>query len=278
MASLLKTYFLTPSWNIKPQEVALGSIIANPMFPNRALVPAIPDVRIDIAVSKPDQEHFCSGTARKDSKWSAGLFANFLQFAIVGGEASFATESFTQIDYECGMMKTHRFSPTTEYVTKALENPPVKGFLKAGGFRAKVYMVTGVKIVTDITLTTTEEKKKEATAQVGVDIPVVQATAGPKVSLSSSGSNQHRRTIAGPIVFAFEVEKLRVNHRGNVVHKQHIDGALLSKSDGRFVDEVVERAGSSVDDVEMEDLELAIRVGTDDQTDEPCEILMPLLQ
>jgi hypothetical protein len=275
MASMCKTYFLAPSWNVRPDDVALGSVIANPKIPYKALSAPNLTTNIDTPIPKPREEMRCSGTAKKESKWSVGLFATFIQAITMGGEASFSLNSTLQVEYSCEFMETHRFTPSLSYITKAAEDTHVKNHLKMGGFGAKVFMVIGVKTASNITITTIEEKKKETVAKIGVAIPAVQMTMGPGASHSSTRSDQHTRTIAGPIVFAFEIEKIRVNMRGKVVHGDYIDGAMLAKKDNAATDLAIEQAGQNLDEDEIDDFDVTTRSGTDEETGEACEIIVP---
>lgn len=270
-----KTYFLTPSWNIRPDEVILGSVVANPTIPQRALSAAILTSNIDTPNPQPTEEKPCSGTAKKETKWSIGLFATFIQFVTLGGQASFSSDSTLQVDYVCQSMETRRFTPTLAYIAKAVEDIEVKHHLKMGGFGAKVFMVTGIKTVSNITITTIEEKKKQTVAEIGVDIPPAQMTLGPKASHNSTKYDKHTRTIAGPIVFAFEIEKIRVNMKGEVVHGEYTDGAMLAKKGDAATNYVIERAGQDLDEDETVDFNVKTRSGTDDATEEACEIIVP---
>jgi hypothetical protein len=275
MASMHKTYFLAPSWNIGPDEVTLGSVVTNPKLPQNTLSAATLTTNIELPIPRPIEEKSCSGTAMKETKWNTGLFATFIQVVTLGGQASFSSDSTLQVDYSCESMETHRFKPTLAYITKAAEDTEVKSHLKIGGLGAKVFMITGVKIVSNITITTIEEKTKETVAKIGVDIPTAQLTVGPKATYTSANYDKHTRTIEGPLVFAFEVEKIRVNMKGKVVHGEYIDGAMLAKKEGAATDYVIERAGQDLDEDETVDFDVSTRSGTDDATGEACEIIVP---
>jgi hypothetical protein len=274
MASTHKTYFLAPSWNIGPDEVILGSVVTNPKLPQHAISVATLNSNIELPIPRPIEEKSCSGTAKKETKWSTGLFATFIQVVTLGGQASFSSDSILQVHYSCESMETHRFTPTLAYITKVAEDTEVKSHLKIGGIGAKVFMITGVKIVSNITITTIEEKTKETVAKIGVDIPAAQLTVGPKATYTLANYDKHTRTIAGPIVFAFEVEKIQVNRKGKVVHGEYIDGAMLAKKDGVATDYVIERAGQGLDEDETVDFDMSTRLGTDDTTGEACEIIV----
>lgn len=188
---------------------------------------------------------------------------------------SFSSSSTLEVEYSCDSIETRRFTPSLSYIAKAAEDADVKDHLNMGGLGAKVFMVTGIKTAYNVTITTTEEKEKETTAQVGVDIPAAQVTVGPKGSHKSTKYEKHTRAIAGPIVFAFQVEKIRVNRKGKAVSGEYIDGAMLARKEGSASDYVIERAGQELDEDEIDDFDVATRLGTDDETGEACEIIVP---
>jgi hypothetical protein len=275
MASMRKSYFLTPSWDLKPDEVTLGSVVANFKTPQKVLSATTLTTNIDTPIPPPIEEKPCSGTAKKSRQWSIGLFATFIQVITLGGEVSFSSSSTLEVEYSCDSMETRRFTPSLSYIAKAAEDADVKDHLNMGGLGAKVFMVTGIKTAHNVTITTTEEKEKETTAQVGVDIPAAQMTIGPKGSHKSTKYEKHTRTIAGPIVFAFQVEKIRVNRKGKAVSGEYIDGAMLARKEGGASDYIIERAGQELDKDEIDDFGVATRSGTDDETGEACEIIVP---
>ncbi|KAF4633985.1 hypothetical protein G7Y89_g4134 [Cudoniella acicularis] len=254
-----------------------ASVVANPKLPQKALLAATLTKDIDTPIPEPIEEKACSGTAKKETKWSAGLFATFIQVITLGGQASFSSDLTLQVDYSCDSMETHKFTPPLSYIAKAVEDTAVKTHLKLGGLGAKVFIVTGIKMASNITIITIEEKKKETITEIGVHIPAAQLTVGPKGSHNSTKYDKHTRTIAGPIVFAFEIEKILVNLRGKIVHGEYIDGAMLAKKEGAATDYIVERAGQDLDEDEIDDFDVTARLGTDDETGEVSERSRQLL-
>ena len=154
MASLRKSYFLAPSWNVRPDEVTLGSVIANPKMPQRVLSAETLPASIDTTIPPPFEERTFSGTSKKQEKWDAGLFATFMQFVSLGGKASFSSDSIMQVDYEGEVMETRRFTPSARYIANAVADPTVSVHLKTGGLGAKVFVITGIKTATNVTITT----------------------------------------------------------------------------------------------------------------------------
>ncbi|KPM36022.1 hypothetical protein AK830_g10540 [Neonectria ditissima] len=275
MASMRKSFFLASSWDIRPDEVTIGSVVANPKMPQRALSAATLTANIDTPVSEPSKETSCSGTAKKGTEWSAGLFATFLQTITLGVELSMSSDSTVQVDYSCDSIETRRFTPSLAYITKAAQDKAVKGHLKMGGLGAKVFMVTGVKTASNITITTIQNRKNEKSLKFGMDVPAAHLSVGPRGSHESTEHDEHTRTIAGPILFAYEVEKIRINLKGKVRHGEYVDGAMLARNNIATTDFVIERAGCDLDECEMDDLDVTIRSGIDEETNESCIIIIP---
>jgi hypothetical protein len=226
-----------------------------------------------VSVSPPNKEQNFSGVAKKSNQWSAGLFATFLQVVTLGGEFSVSSSTLIEVTYSCESVETKKFTPSLKYITKAAEDEGVKEYLEIGGLGAKVFMVTGIKIASIITLTATEEEERETNVKIGVDAPMIQGSVGPKGSHKVVAYRQSTRSIQGPIVFAFQVEKFRVGRRGKVSYKQYVDGAMLSVHKGDVNSLIIERAGTELRADEVEDYELEVRAGVEEETGNTCEIV-----
>ncbi|MBE3049829.1 hypothetical protein IMZ48_46495 [Candidatus Bathyarchaeota archaeon] len=271
MASTRKSYLLTPSWGLKPSELALGSVIASVKFPERPLsnkdLPADIDTEVHTEESKD-----CSGRLKDGNKWSIGLFATFVDLITAGGEASYSSGSSSEIEYSCESMETRRFTASPEFIAKAAADSAVKSHLKIGGMGAKVFVVTGVKTAKGVTITITEEAEKDATIHVSAGIPGTKTTVGPKATLNPTRYRTHTKTIDGPIIFAFQVEKVRVNRKSNATSKGYVVGAVLGQ-DGKKVEYVTEVADEDLDDEDMDDAGLESRDAFEDG--EKCRIIVP---
>ncbi|KAG4438023.1 hypothetical protein IFR05_006482 [Cadophora sp. M221] len=272
MASVRKSYFLSPSWHLEPSEVVLGSVIPNLNSPHKALsVESLPSA-IDTKIYT-GEGGALSGTAKAAKSLSMGLFATFIYVVTLGGEVSYSSTSASEVRYSCESMETKRFTPSPTYIAKAANDEAVKAHLRIGGMGAKVFMITGVKTVQGATITTTEETGQESNVQIGVDIPAAQITVGPKVTYKPTTSQTHEQTVAGPIVFAFEVEKLRVNRKGQVTRNEFVDGAMLGQRED--IEYVIERVSQDLDEDELEDFGVEACSGIEDETGEECRIICP---
>ena len=136
-------------------------------------------------------------------------------------------------------------------------------------------MVTGIKTASNITITTTEEVQHGEEASLGVDVPAIQTAIGPKGSNKSKRYAKHSQTIPGPIVFAIQVEKLRLTSTGDIEHEKVIGGTLGQKSGGSD-DYVVVQAGNGLEDEEVGDFGVAVEQGVDDEEGgDACEFVVP---
>jgi hypothetical protein len=267
-----KTYFLSPSWGLGPDEIVLGSVIPNLSSPHKPISSNNLPSSIDSTIFN-GTERLCSGTAKSSKEWGIGLFSSFIHLITLGGEMSYSSSSATEVKYSAEIMETKRFSPSSWYIQKAVDDGTVKSHLKMGGMGAKVFLVTGIKIVQGVTITNREEKENETNFRIGVEIPVAQLTVGPKVQYRPTTSQTHSSTVAGPIVFAFEVEKLQVNRRGKGFSKEHVKGAMLGQQDD--IEDVVEAAGNKLDEDELDDLGLEAVSGLEDETGDECLVVFP---
>ena len=173
--------------------------------------------------------------------------------------------------YSCKSMETRRFTPSTAYIAKTAADPAVRSHLKVGGLSAKVFVITGVKIAKDVTITTTEDTSKDTTVQIGVDIPASQITVGPKVTLNPTVHRTHTKTIAGPIVFAFQVEKLRVGRKDAASSKPFFSGAFLGQADKK-AEYAIERAGEGLDEDDLDDFGVEASLGLAENGEE-CQMI-----
>ena len=272
MASQIKTYFLVPSWELQPAEITLGSVIADLKSPQRPISAPLLPSQIDTELYVQEQKPF-SGTAKRSKEWTVGLFSTFIQMVSLGGEVSFKRSSASEIHFECSAMNTKRFTPSHDYVAKVAQDEGVLQHLKMGGFGAKAFIITGIKIAQDTTIKTIEEHSIASTAQVGIDVPSVQLTVGPKGTYGSMKSAEHNTTIPRPIAFAFQVEIFQVRKRGGVKSKEYVHGALLGVEEKGDETLVIERDPGNLEEEAIEDFGMQIQESVDEVSRERCDIV-----
>ncbi|KAF3071777.1 hypothetical protein CFAM422_006178 [Trichoderma lentiforme] len=262
MASNHESYLLAPSWDLSSSEIALGSVIADVTCPQRVLstkgLPA--EVDTEIQFRKADD---CVGKTNKNYTWGAGVFSDFLNVIPAGFKASYASRSSSRIEYSCESMETQRFTPSPKFIAKAAAEPQVKSHLKIGGLGTKFFIVTGIKIAKGVTIATTKEAGKDITLQVGAEIPTPQIQIGPKVTLNLTKDEAHTQRVEGPIVFAFQVEKLLLTWKREPIGESYVKGAVLGQRDDE-TDYVIEVADEDLDGNDMADFGLETHNGSEE--------------
>ncbi|KAL7894259.1 hypothetical protein HDV63DRAFT_407147 [Trichoderma sp. SZMC 28014] len=220
MADMQETYLLVLSWGLKPSEVTLGSAIANVKFPQNILSNKNLPNEIDTEIYT-EEAKACSGKVKTENKCSGGLLAKLVHFITPG---IYSSTSISELEYSCESIETIRFDISPEFLAKTAADVAVKTHLKNGG---EVFVITGIQIAKGVTITTTEETEENITIPIGAEVPLAQTTVGPKATLIPFKYLTYTKSIDGPIVFAFQVERIRVGRKGEVTSKSYLKGAIL---------------------------------------------------
>lgn len=121
--------------------------------------------------------------------------------------------------YNCELLETAGFAPTPEFVTECIHaSQQVQSFLEnAFVGRKRVYMVTGLKIATGFSTSSTRETQHNPKLKVGVDATPagVPVQGGPELDITVAGKRTvtHGRT-ANKIVFTYRVIRVKVKWDG----------------------------------------------------------------
>jgi hypothetical protein len=229
MANTIKTYFLVPNWDIPARSVPLGSVITNRAAPQRSLARCDPQA-YNCEVQQSFKENFRS-TLDHGKTNQVGLWAQFLQLCGLGGEASLSLDKGTIQEYGFKHMTTESFTPSREFVKAIVGTPEVADYLEQWDYRKSVYIITGIKIVEDATITTTKRRTRGVHLNAGVDATSVglPISIGPQANHEISNSEHVSFENSSPIIFAFEICQVRQNTRKQEPSsKLYNKGALFS--------------------------------------------------
>ncbi|KAF1941677.1 hypothetical protein EJ02DRAFT_503317 [Clathrospora elynae] len=176
-----------------------------------------------------------SETRAKGFTESVGLNATVAQGIAGTAEVVYAFSRDKKNAYYCELLETLEFEPTREFVKDSIvASQHVQTTLSnALPGRKRVYMITGPKIATGFSTTTTKETQHGPTLKVGVDATAfgVPAEASPEVELGTTNA----RTVSegrslNKIVFAYRVVRIRVKRDGEAKWK-HKDGGKYAADD-----------------------------------------------
>ncbi|KAL7807164.1 hypothetical protein V8C44DRAFT_337862 [Trichoderma aethiopicum] len=216
------TYFLCPTSEfIDPPPagpVCLGSIIrstSTPGYPlNRGSQVPVSDP------SPPIVETDWKKTVSSQKELGLGVYAQFL--LAVGGppigsevHAEFTNKSANTFAFD--KVTTYRFEPTQEYVQKAIQAPAVQAWLREPRQRfapvCSLYLVTGMKLVKGARIKFSTSHSEAYSANIGIDMPAVGMSVGPKGSWNSLSDSETEANRADEFVFAFRVKRLRFGRK-----------------------------------------------------------------
>ncbi|KAH7081330.1 hypothetical protein BKA63DRAFT_206574 [Paraphoma chrysanthemicola] len=224
-------YFQAPNFSINAEcDIAprLGSIfyslerLTDPLNQHDYLY--IPGTSIN--TSKIEELRETNGTGYMAA---VGLNANIANG--IGGSAdvvyALATEKKTK--YCCESLETVEFEPSQQFITESIiASQRVQTTMNKALFgRKRVYMITGLKIATGFSSSTSESSQHDTVMRVGVDATSfgVPVAAGPEIELATGRIRSiiHGRTM-NKIIFAYRVVRIKQGRNGDASWKYKSGG------------------------------------------------------
>lgn len=247
-------YFQAPNLDINPEsETApkLGSIFATLetlMAPLNQYEYVSPPASLMNASSSAGFEE----TASSSLGASVGLKATTAYGIGGSGDPIYALARDRKNVYSCELLETAEFAPTPEFVTECIRaSQRVQNFLEnAFVGRKRVYMVTGLKIATGFSTSSTRETQHSPKLKIGV-VPV---QGGPEIDMTAAGKRTvvHGRTV-NKIVFAYRVIRIKMKWDGQAQYKYKSGGKYgVDDSDEDSDDD---ESGGKKDEWELEPLD-----------------------
>ncbi|KAF2403491.1 hypothetical protein EJ06DRAFT_527112 [Trichodelitschia bisporula] len=253
MKNPVKTYYLAPKldWAAVGGPVRLGSIITGPARPDLAVDKKPFELPQPVNYSKLEAWTYEDSGKRK---LLAGLFCRFLE-ATIGVDFHAKLERTQTKRYQFDRLVTMSITPDVEYVKSRLEDDGVRELLEANNNKA--YIITGLKIACNPSGATSTSRMTDTRLRVGANLAAagVPLTVGPELEASHS-TEQSTSFVGGTdIIFAFEIQKIRVkwykNGRAVTVTPRN-KGAFMSHPNG----EDDGKTGGSEDELTLEVAEI----------------------
>lgn len=289
MASVKKTYFRVPKWDIPPEAVSLGSLIADPTEPHRPLN-ATPPLRpsstnkpstspsgleIDTPIYARTFSPFAK-TVTASKKKSFSLIAQLSLLTGVGGKSSFSSTRDKVISYRARTMHSEWFAPSRGFVSAAVAQPDVAGFLAMLPSKRPIYMVTGVRHVTGFVASSRSEKERSGGGGVNADATSLGAplAVGVNVEGGVGAGETVEWECEGPIVFVYQLEKLTRRNEDWNQEEYSNKGAFMGVGEATRDEWVVESESGILEGLDEEDVEV-MDDGWDDLEEEECVVVVP---
>ncbi len=175
-------------------------------------------------------------TVSAKSGFGLGVFAQFLQLATggsgIGPEIDVERSRQTANRFAFDTMTTLSFEPTPQYVEEATKTPAVQAWLREPRQRfspvVTLFLVTGMKLVNGARIKYSSSGSTAFTANLGVDVPALGFTAGPKGRWTSADDDETEFSRESEFIFAFRVKRLRIGRK--ISTEDYSKGAFLANA------------------------------------------------
>jgi hypothetical protein len=284
-----RSWFLAPrapNFDCSPHGyLALGSIIKDPLEPERPLAPGAQGLPIPL----PDHLHVEKAQksdwrdvveSRKNGK--IGVWAQFLQF--VGLEDLSAGWNDTKLDsYKFTSLDIEWFNPPADFLKERMQAEQVTQYIARGIFPPSVYMITAVMIARGAAIGKERARSWEAHARFGVDLTAAGApgvTVGPDVGASTGRRRETTAASSSDFVFAYRLSKVQYGRKDAdsgermLAERQYTRGAAFSdrtegeEGEGAEVLQVLDLDSLELENITSEDFSLQSEVVTDELDNE----------
>lgn len=236
-------YFQAPNFDINPDsEIApkLGSIfstletLAAPLNQNEHV--AVPQYLMNQSASADFR-----WTVGQNLKAEVGLNAN-VDWRIAGSaDLVYAFARDRRNVYHCELLETLEFEPNKQFVSECiLASQRVQAFLENSFVgRKRVYMITGLKIASGFTNSSTKETQHNPKLKVAANVAAiggpVEVGPGFDMTVTNARTVAYGRT-ANKIVFAYRVIRIRLKWDGEPRYT-YISGGKYAVDDSDDEDE-----------------------------------------
>lgn len=228
-----KVYLLVPHHDIPADgPLILGTIISDLRDPDSLNEGAVVDISADSI--HPTHKYGWEETVEANVGANASVFARYLS-AFLGGSLGGRWDAKSVLHFKFRDLETSFFTPSQEYIEKAVGKHKVQEYLKGSRF-APVYMITGLKIGRgpDSQMTSSKSYGREGHINPGFSANVAGypfvVDAG-SASVQKSGLKETRFCGGSDFVIAYRLVKITFHKSAGGTHapkyeKYHV-GALL---------------------------------------------------
>jgi hypothetical protein len=268
MSRTYNRWILTKSCEFAPDgNLRLGQILAEPKDPAYVLQPLGPlPLHNNI---KPEVTTRSNVSLSDNNELSAQFrtWAN-LGYIPVQFKIASAKKRLHDLDWHFEKLESRIMAPDLAYVDNAMRHGDVEESLRSwrNPFKRRVYMVTGVRIVSGAHLKRREAASTKHMGAAQGAAPDASVSAGTDANFATSSTESEEFERASDFVFAYRLNE--VSYRGKISHRPYVSGETSSadKPPVRRGDEIV------INDFEV--LELS-EVDLSDEEDDFERVLIP---
>jgi hypothetical protein len=159
------------------------------------------------------------------------LHAELAQSLAGNGELVYGFAKDKKITYRCSHLDTQEFAVNKDYIVQSIHaSQRVQNYIQDSFVGSKiVYMITGLKVATDFSMSKTESSEHGPRLKVGLDATAfgVPASGGPQGDLTLGRARELASGRSPKVVFAYRAIKIWPQRDGDVKFKD-ISGGQYS--------------------------------------------------
>ena len=220
-----KKYWIIPQASLFPDDLVLGSILKRPNDPidilnRRAVEPVDP-----LEVIKEREQLTKSLEDAVEVGFGSKLGASSVLAAVIGASPSLEGNWETSVSdkIEATRVRAQHFSPTSDYVNRALRTQVIDEYVRQSFFSAPIYMVVGVAIANTLSRTASASSDKGGGVGVGIGPPSLGVEVSAEMSVKRGTKSSYSDAVDGDVVLAYRVRRFRYSKRKDTFIKKDED-------------------------------------------------------
>lgn len=160
-----------------------------------------------------------------------------------GGHASVSGERSNKETFSCDSIVTTYFDPTDEWVARCLAAKTVQEYIVGSGYRKPVFIITGLKVATNLVFGSEAAQNVNVDTKVGVSVPQTPVTVGIEGTVNTD-KTQSLGFQSSDIVVGFRVKKYQYKRKSLFGRERKLVGELLTKG-AEMLDDMAKPRNSS---------------------------------
>ncbi|EHK48573.1 hypothetical protein TRIATDRAFT_93597 [Trichoderma atroviride IMI 206040] len=149
--------------------------------------------------------------------------------------------------FSCDNIVTTYFDSTGEWVAKCLAAKTVQEYIIGSGYRKPVFIITGLKVATNLEFGSEATQNANADTKVGVNVPQAPVTVGIEGAMNME-KNQFLGFQSSDIVVGFRVKKYQYKRESLFSRERKLVGEIFTKG-AEMLDDTA-RPSRSLDEFE----------------------------
>lgn len=220
-----KKYWIIPQASLSPDDLVLGSILKRPNDPIDVLNRRVVEPVDPLDIIKEREQVTKSLDGALEVGFGSKLGASSVLAAVIGASPSVegTWETTVSDKIEATRVRAQHFSPSADYVNRALRTQAIDSFVRSSFFTAPMYMVVGVAIASTLTRSANASSSKGAGAGVGIGPPSLGVEISAELSANRAIKSSYSDSVEEDVVLAYRLRRFRYSKRKDTFSRKDED-------------------------------------------------------